>query len=302
MNSTVDGLQEAIRDAAREVGPAVVGLGRRWGLGSGVIVGDGRVLTSAHNLRADEVEVTFADGRSAGARVAGVDLDLDLGAVEVDTAGARPVRWSPGEASLAVGDAVFALGNPGGRGLRVTLGFVSSPDRRFRGPGGRRITGAIEHTAPLPRGSSGGPVVDAEGRLLGLNTVRQEGGLILAVRADEALARHADALWKRQPPVRPRLGVAVAPPRVARRLRSAVGLPERDGVLVRAVDGDSPAGGAGVEPGDLIVAAGGRAVASVDDLYEALEQAGAGARLSLTLVRGTEPRDLEVALDPAPEA
>lgn len=299
MNSTVDALQEAIRQAARDVGPAVVGLGRRWGLGTGVVVGEGRILTNAHNLRADDVEVTFADGRRATARVAGVDVDLDLGALEVDTEGAQAVPWSPDDASPEVGDAVFALGNPAGRGLRVTLGFVSSADRRFRGPGGRRITGAIEHTAPLPRGSSGGPLVDAQGRLVGLNTVRQEGGLILAVRADEALARHADALWKGRSPVRPRLGVAVAPPRVARRLRSAVGLPERDGVLVRAVDGDSPAGHAGVDAGDLIVAAGGRAVTSVDDLYEALDRAGAGAQLSLTLVRGTQPRDLEVALDPA---
>jgi S1-C subfamily serine protease len=299
MNSTIDALQEAIRHAAGQVGPAVVGLGRRWGVGTGVVVADGRILTNAHNLRGDEVEVTFADGTRGVARVAGIDVDLDLGALEVDTAGAQAIRWSPDEASPAVGGAVFALGNPGGRGLRVTLGFVSSADRRFRGPGGRRITEAIEHTAPLPRGSSGGPLVDAEGRLLGLNTVRQEGGLILAVRADEALARHAEALWKGRPPVRPRLGVAVAPPRVARRLRSAVGLPERDGVLVRGVDGDSPAGRAGVEPGDLIVAAGGRPVASVDDLYESLDRVGAGARMSLTLVRGTDARDLEVTLDSA---
>jgi S1-C subfamily serine protease len=297
MNSTVGALQEAIRDAARQVGPAVVGLGRRWGLGTGVVVGEDRILTNAHNIRDDEVEVTFAGGHRAVARVAGVDRDLDLGALQVDTAGAQAVRWSPAESSPTVGGAVFALGNPGGRGLRVTLGFVSSADRSFRGPGGRRITGAIEHTAPLPRGSSGGPLVDGEGRLLGLNTVRQDGGLILAVRADEALARHAEALWKGQRPVRPRLGVAVAPPGVSRRLRSAVGLPERDGVLVRAVEDDSPAGRAGVEPGDLIVAADGRPIESVDDLYESLDRAGAGARLTLALVRGTETRDLEVSLD-----
>jgi S1-C subfamily serine protease len=297
MNNTVGALQEAIRDAARQVGPAVVGLGRRWGLGTGVVVGEDRILTNAHNLRDNEVEVTFAGGRRAVARVAGVDPDLDLGALQVDTAGAQAVRWSPAESSPGVGGAVFALGNPGGRGLRVTLGFVSSADRGFRGPGGRRITGAIEHTAPLPRGSSGGPLVDGEGRLLGLNTVRQDGGLILAVRADEALARHAEALWKGQRPVRPRLGVAVAPPGVSRRLRSAVGLPERDGVLVRAVEDDSPAGRAGVEPGDLIVAADGRPIESVDDLYESLDRAGAGARLTLALVRGTETRDLEVSLD-----
>ncbi|MFL5821223.1 MAG: S1C family serine protease [Solirubrobacteraceae bacterium] len=297
MESPVSAVEGAIRDAAERVGPAVVGLGRGWGLGTGVVVADGRILTNSHNLRGEEVTVTFADGRRAVARVAGIDADLDVAALEVDTTGAPAVRWSPDASTTTIGSAVFALGNPGGRGLRVTLGFVSAADRRFRGPGGRRIAGAIEHTAPLPRGSSGGPLVDAGGGLLGLNTVRQEGGLILAVPADETLARHADALWKGQRPVRPRLGVAVAPLRVARRLRRAVGLPERDGILVRAVDEGSAAGRAGVEPGDLIVAAGGRPIAGVDDLYEALDQATAGAKLRLTVVRGTDERDVEVSLD-----
>jgi serine protease Do len=297
MGATLNEIEGAIRETADRVGPAVVGLGRGWALGSGVVVAPGRVLTNAHNLRGDRITVTFSDGRREEGRVAGVDADLDLAAVEVETGDVEPVRWSAGDSSPAVGTAVFALGNPGGRGLRVTLGFVSAADRRFRGPGGRRIRGAIEHTAPLPRGSSGGPVVDSTGRLLGLNTVRQEGGLIFAVAADETLARHADALWEGRTAVRPRLGVAIAPPRVARRLRSAVGLPERDGVLVRAVDGDSPAGQAGIEPGDLIGGVEGRPIERVDDLYEALERAGAGGKLDLTVVRGTEERQVEVVLD-----
>src|SRR5207253_369535 len=114
--------------------------------------------------------------------VAGADPDLDLALVTVDTGDAPAVRWEPDEAP-GIGAAVVALANPGGRGLRATLGFVASGGRRFRGRGGRRVEGAIEHTAPLPRGSSGGPLVDVEGRLLGINTLRLEGGLILAVPA-----------------------------------------------------------------------------------------------------------------------
>ena len=136
----------------------------------------------------------------------------------------------------AIGRSVLALANPAGRGLRVTPGFVSSTARSFRGPRGRRIAGAIEHTAPLPRGSSGGPLVDTDGRLLGINSVRVDGGLILALPADEALRERVEALGRGEAPKRVRLGVAIAPPRVARRLRRAVGLPERDGVLVRAVE------------------------------------------------------------------
>src|SRR5204863_1904703 len=223
--AVLEEISTSIEGLVERVGPAVVGLGRGWGRGSGVVTAPGRVLTNAHNLRGDTVTVTFGDGRSETGTVTGVDLDGDVAVVSVDTAGVEPVEWVAEGDPPSIGHAVFALANPGGRGLRATFGFVSAAGRSFRGPRGRRIRGSIEHTAPLPRGSSGGPLVDAEGRLLGLNTVRQEGGLILAVRADEALARHAEALWKGRPPVRPRLGVAVAPPRVARRLRSAVGLP-----------------------------------------------------------------------------
>jgi serine protease Do len=291
--STLVDFESAIRDAAEGVGPAVVGLGRGWSLGSGVVVGAGRVLTNAHNLRGEEVTITFADGRRETGRVAGADPDLDLAAVEVDTGDVAAVAWDPEAERPSVGTAVFALANPGGRGLRVTPGFVSSANRRFRGPRGRRIAGAIEHTAPLPRGSSGGPLVNGEGRLLGLNAIRQEGGLILAIPADANLARRADALWRGEPTQRARLGVAIAPPRVARRLRRAVGLPERDGVLVRAVDDDGPAGRAGVQPGDLVVAVDGRPIDGVDVLYDVLD--AAPEELRLTLVRGEQERDVTVS-------
>jgi serine protease Do len=178
----------------------------------------------------------------------------------------------------------------------VTFGLVSATGRSFRGPGGRRIGGSIEHTAPLPRGSSGGPLVDPGGRLLGLNAVRREGGLILAVPADEAVRARAAALARGEATGRPRLGVALAPPRHARRIRSAAGLPERDGLLVRAVVPGSPAERAGLQRGDLIVRAGGRAVASVDDLFDALDVAAGGA-LALGVVRGSEDRDVEVTLE-----
>src|SRR5215211_4291437 len=262
--SLLDELQAAVAAAAENVGPAVVGLGRGWGRGSGVVVEPGRVLTCAHVLRGDEVAVTFGDGRTEHGRVAGADPDLDLAVVAVETGDAPAVAWDPqAVAELALGTAVFALADPGGRGLRTTFGLVSATGRSFRGPAGRRIGGSIEHTAPLPRGSSGGPLVDASGRLLGLNAVRREGGLILAVPADEVVRARVDALARGEAAGRPRLGVALASPRHARRMRSAVGLPERDGLLVRGVVAGSPAERAGIQRGDLLVRAGGRALTSV---------------------------------------
>src|SRR5215510_4637545 len=289
----LDEIQANIRQLAEGAGPSVVGIGQRWGVGSGVVLADGRVLTNAHNVRGDQVTVTFADGRTADGSVAGHDIDGDLAVIDVDTGGAAAMPWADG-ASVELGMPVFALANPGGRGLRVTFGFVSGIERTFRGPRGRRITGSLEHTAPLLPGSSGGPVLNAGGELLGINTNRLGEGFYLAIPADEALRGRADALARGESAVSPRLGVTIAPGHVARRLRRAVGLPEAEGVLIREVAEDSPAARAGLAQGDLIVAAGGRPVGGADDLFDAL-QAAQGGTIELKLVRGTDERTLQVA-------
>ena len=294
----LEALQQAVVQAAERVGPAVVGLGRGWGRGSGVVYEPGRVLTCAHVLRGEEVAVTFGDGRGEHGRVLGVDADLDLAVVAAETGDAPAVAWEPATvAGVSLGTPVLALADPSGRGLRTTFGLVSATDRSFRGPGGRRIGGSIEHTAPLPRGSSGGPLVDVEGRLLGLNAVRRDGGLILAVPADEALRARVDALARGEATGRPRLGVALAPRRHARRMRSAVGLPERDGLLVRGVAAGSPAERGGLQRGDLLVSADGRPLTAVDDLFDALD--AAGEELVFGIVRGSDERELRVALGSA---
>jgi serine protease Do len=165
------------------------------------------------------------------------------------------------------------------------------------------VEGAIEHTAPLPRGSSGGPLVDAEGHLLGLNSLRLEGGLILALPATSAMRERALLLARGEAPAPHRLGVAVAPPRVARRMRRAVGLPERAGLLVRAVEDGSASERAGIQRGDLLVAADGRELEGIDDLYASLDAVPPrGGTLQLTVVRGTEERDVAVALEGSREA
>src|SRR4051794_8748214 len=137
MSAVLEAFQEAVGGVAERVGPAVVGLGRGWARGSGVVIATGRVLTAAHVLRGDGVTVTFADGRSAPGRVAGLDSDLDIAAIDVDTGDVAPVEWGAPEA-LRIGAPVLALANPGGHGLRVTFGLVSATGRSFRGPRGRR--------------------------------------------------------------------------------------------------------------------------------------------------------------------
>jgi serine protease Do len=298
--SVIEELEGTIQIAAERFGPAVIGLGRGWGRGSGFVIDANRILTNAHNLRGDEVTVTFQDGRRESGRVLASDADVDLAVIEADTAEIEPLKWSEEDLeSLPIGRSVLALANPGGRGLRVTPGFVSSTARGFRGPPTprrHRIGFAIEHTAPLPRGSSGGPLIDRAGRLLGVNSIRTDGGLILAVPADASIRERVEKLSRGEAPQRVRLGVAIAPPRVARRLRRAVGLPERDGVLIRGVERGSAADRAGLERGDLIVAAGGRELDRMEALYEALDGAGAEGRLELKIIRGAEERTVTVEL------
>jgi S1-C subfamily serine protease len=285
-----DEIQASIAGLAENAGSSVVGIGLRWGVGSGIVLGEGWVLTNAHNIRGSQVTVTFADGRTAEGNVAGHDVDGDLAVVQADTGQVAALPWATGEP--AIGMPVFALANPGGRGLRVTFGTVSGIDRSFRGPRGLRITGSLEHTAPLLPGSSGGPVLDAAGQLLGINTNRLGEGFYLAIPADEALRRRVDALARGESVRPPQLGITITPGHVARRLRRAVGLPDAEGLLIRGVAEDSPAARAGLAPGDLIVTAAGQPVRSVDDLSGALR--AATDTIELTVMRGTDERTIQV--------
>lgn len=291
--STLDDLGNTIRDVAERVGPSVVRVGGGWRSGSGVVIGDGLVLTNAHNVRHDHPTVAFADGRKEEAELKGADVDGDLAVLAVPTGGAPALDWASSDAAAGLGTPVFGVSANGG-GPRVTFGTISSVSAAFRGPRGRRIAGTLEHTAPLAPGSSGGPLVDAAGKLVGINTNRLGEAFYLALPADAALRERVATLQRGESVERPRLGVGIAPASVARKLRRAVGLPERDGVLVREVEDDSPAAKAGVREGDLIVSAGGRAITEPDDLYDALS--GADATLSLGLVRGADDITVEVAL------
>jgi len=287
-----DEIQASITRLAEDAGPSVAGIGQRWGTGSGIVLGTGRVLTNAHNIRGSQATVTFADGRTAEGNVAGHDIDGDLAVIEADTGQTAALPWAT--AVPAIGTPVFALANPGGRGLRVTFGTVSGIDRTFRGPRGLRITGSLEHTAPLLPGSSGGPVLDVQGQLLGINTNRLGEGFYLAIPADEELRRRVDALARGESVRTPQLGITITPGHVARRLRRAVGLPDTEGLLIRGVAEDSPAARAGLASGDLIVAAAGQPVRTVDDLSGALQTAG--DTIELNVLRGTDERSIQVAL------
>jgi S1-C subfamily serine protease len=287
--SILDDLSTAIRSVHESAGSAVVGIGQHT-RGSGAVIADGRILTNAHNLRGDEVTVTFRDGRTGRGAVRGVDPDGDLAVIEIDTTGATTLDWSTADA--AIGDVVFGLASTGAGPARVTAGTVSAIEQTFRGPGGSQIGGSIEHTAPLASGSSCGPLVDPSGKLVALNTNRIGEGFYLARPADAAFRERVAALSRGESVSRPRLGIAVAPSAVAQRLRRSVGLAERDGLLVRGVEDGSPADRAGIREGDLLVEAAGKALTDVDSLPAILAEAG--MPIELKIVRGDEERSVSV--------
>jgi serine protease Do len=293
---TVEDLGQAVRRVVGAAGPAVVSVARHRTGGSGVVIAPDRVLSNAHNAAPEGVRVVFADGRTEDGQVLGVDGDGDLVVLDVPTGDAPALPWGEvGE--VGIGTPVVALASPAGRGLCATLGFVSATDRPFRGPLGRRIEGSLEHTAPLPPGSSGGPLVDLSGRLIGVNTHRLGEGFYLALPGTATLQARVRALMAGDSPRGRRLGVGLAPIPVARRLRRAVGLPDAEGLLIRVVEEGSPAEAAGLTGGDLLVAAGGRPLVVIEDLHQAVEDLE-GEALDLQVLRGTEGRSVTVRFSP----
>ena len=283
---------ERVQDMAGRVGAAVVAVGR-GGRGAGVVVAQGRVLTAAHNLRDRTTSVRFADGREEQASVTAADVDGDLAVLEVPTGDVEAPSWA--DEPPALGASVVALARPTGDGIRATVGRVSATDQSLRGPRGGRISGAVEHTAPLARGSTGGPLLDSEGRLAAMNLARVGDGFTLSLPATIELRGRIEALGRGEQPQRRRIGVGLAPPEVADRLRRSVGLPERGGLLVRQVREDSPAARAGLAEGDLLLRAGDRDLDGVEALQEATRTAEGD--LVLMVLRGTEELQVTVSFD-----
>jgi len=288
--------QATTRRVADAVSPSVVRIGRHGGRGCGVVVAEGLVVTNAHNLRDRTTQVTFADGRAVQARASGVDRDGDLTVLAVDTGDTPALAWSDTPAEL--GQPVYAVAAiPGGR--RITAGAVSAVDRSFRGPRGRLVTGAIEHTAPLARGTSGSPVVDGDGRLVGITTLRLGDGFSIAQPAGDDLRARVDDLAAGREPARVTLGVGVAPAHVSQRLRAAVGLPERPGALIRGVVEGSAADRSGLARGDLIVGIDDAEVADPAGLEAALAGVEPGATVTVHVVRGSDELSVTVTFDAA---
>lgn len=310
-NDALDAYSQAVVGAVELVGPAVVSIyvgadaGRgdatnreRGGAGSGVVVTpDGYVLTNEHVVqRVDEARVTFVDGRSVPAIVVGRDPATDLAVLRAQAA-ALPYAQLATTKAPRVGQLVVAVGNPLGFESTVSAGVISALGRSLRSRQGRLIEGIVQHTAALNPGNSGGPLVDAQGRVVGINTaiIAMAQGIGFSVPAATAQWILTEILTQGRVR-RAYLGISVRDRPLDLRLVRALSLSVNRGVEVIGRDDTGPAVESDLRPGDLIVGVNGTSVDGVDALHRQLSRWQVGSPLTLEVVRRT--RSLQVKLTP----
>ncbi len=303
--------------------------GNNEGIGSGFVIdGSGEVATNAHVVtdgtgkdikKAAEVYVAFADGNEVSARIVGFDPNADVALLKIDPAGLRLRPLSLGSArELRVGTSVAAIGSPFGEPQSLSVGVVSATDRSITSLTNFDISGAIQTDAAINRGNSGGPLVNAKGEVLGINSQIQTSsgggeGVGYAIPVD-TVRRTLDALRADGKVDYAYLGVATTRiyPQLARRFK----LPVSKGAWVQQVVAGGPAAKAGlragssstrfqarpvVPGGDIIKAVDGQVLGNEADLSIALEKRKPGDKVALRVYRDGKPRTIEVTLAARPK-
>jgi S1-C subfamily serine protease len=269
------------------------------GAGSGfVFTPDGFILTNSHVVHgASEIAVTTVEGDRFPAEVVGDDPDTDLAVIRGRTSASSVPLGS--SRTLAVGQLVIAVGNPLGFQHTVTAGVVSALGRTMRSRSGRLIDGVVQTDAALNPGNSGGPLVDSQGRVVGVNTATIMGaqGICFAIGADTAefVASHLIRDGKIRRSYVGLLGQGVP---LHRRIVRYYDLPADRGLLVEGVVSGSPAQRAGLQERDVIVRFAGEPVSGVDDLHRLLTAGRSGLAAEIEVVRGTELRKLLIVPQP----
>ncbi|UCF99141.1 MAG: serine protease [Spirochaetaceae bacterium] len=283
------GMGKAVKRAAKYT----VGVEGRGGYpSSGVIYESGLVLSADHTVeREEEIEILMADGSRQSAKVKGRDPISDLVLLELSEKAGTPAAAS--EQKAEVGQIALALGRPTEEGIQASLGILSIVNGTYRAGRGIALEGVMRSDALRLPGFAGGPLVDNEGRLLGVNTVGSSSGTSITIPADMA--------WKIAAKLRS--GESIKPGFLGIRSQQ-VELPEpstlkRDqatGLLVVGVDAESPIAAAGVMVGDILVGFDGRPITDHEDLLEQLMTGMGGKTVSLELLRGGKREEVSVTV------
>ncbi|MGN6761501.1 MAG: S1C family serine protease [Leifsonia sp.] len=287
-DAALDAYSAVVTRVAEAVLPSVAAVSVRTRMGAGagsasVITADGHLLTSAHVvIGASAVELSFGDGTSMAADVAGTDALSDLAVLRARAGTPPPLRL--GDASrLKVGQLVVALGNPLGLAGSVTAGIVSALGRSLPTASGRVIDEVIQTDAALNPGNSGGVLADSAGRMIGVNTAVAGIGLGLAVPINASTLEIVEALKSSGRVRRAWLGVAGVKVQRSPEAAAKVGAPQ--GLRIASVVPGSPAAEAGARAGDIVISLDGIPVSDPTGLQRLMVERAIGRRMELTLGR-----------------
>lgn len=249
------------------------------GTGSGFVYsGDGYIVTNAHVVEGagGQIKVKVGDGDTLDARLVGQDASTDLALLKVDKSGLKPLELAD-SSTVEVGDPAYAIGNPFGLDRTATAGIVSATDRHISAPNGFDIDDVIQTDAPINPGNSGGALVNMNGEVIGINTAIATQGIVGNIGVGFAISSNkaksvTDQIRNGEPVSHPYLGVTIADA-------------ESGGALIQSVSADSPAEEAGLQDGDVVIRAGGRAIVGTEDLIAVIQATPVGTELSLTVMR-----------------
>lgn len=257
--------------------------------GSGIVwSAEGEILTADHLIQRDEnITITLPDGSTHAATIVGRDPGSDLALLKIDTRGLTPAEWNDG---AKVGHLVFAVGRPDE--LQASLGIVSGVGGPVHGRR-RQIEAYIQTDVIMYPGFSGGPLVDASGRVLGLNSsaLGRDASIALPLSAVKPVV---EALHTQGHVKRGFLGVHTQPVRLAGNLISS--LKQETGLMIIGAESEGPAAKAGLMQGDILIGLDSRAVRDIDDLQAALGPGSVGKTLVARLIRGGDIKELKVTV------
>ncbi len=293
--SALSVLSEGMADAVEKIGPSVVQVnGRRRRSASGLVYATGKVLTASHVLeREEDLSIVTHDGRTLEARFLGRDSSTDLAVLEAPELGDGAIA-EPAAGGVRVGQVSLAVARPSREGIRASFGVISAVGGPLRTRRGARLESYIQTDATPYPGFSGGPLVDAEGAVLGIMALGLARGVALAVPADVAW-RVAGALSERGSVKRGYLGILSQPVRLPAAQRVGLG-EQKGGILVVGVEDGSPAGEGGMILGDILVSLDATPVTDTDELQALLTGDRVGTEAVAGVIRGGELQTLRLTV------
>ncbi len=293
MRNALSDFSEALTVTVANAAPGVVRVDARKRLpASGIVwTEDGLIVTAHHVVQADRATVGLADGTAVSATLVGRDPSTDLALLRAEASGLAPLPHAAAK-ETAVGGFVLALGRPG-HSVQATLGIISALGESWRTRGGGLIDQYVQTDVLMYPGFSGGPLVNAQGQLVGLNTSGFGQGISLTIPT-ATLQRVADSLLAHGRMKRGYLGVSTQRVHLPEAMREELG--QKSGLLVVSVEKDSPAEKGGLTLGDTIVTLDGETVRRHDDLLASLSGDRVGTAVPMQILRGGKLETLTVTI------